>query len=245
MVAAIGGSLNGNRWIKEAYEYDEKGEVKMKSKKGEDPVPVTRKDAINGPAIHISRIIAFFTYFLMLLIGEIIVRTILKFANSTDRTANQWIVFVLLVANAAAKLIVLLMHLPSHPREVWAYIWGWVSYLSYQGVYTHTMVIFSFCNVDDVSWGTKGATDSGEKKFAVKKMYFVSKWLFWNTVVCFVLFLLQFVLEQDGMIRDIYVLLALAIYSTVELLIKTVFAVLNHIKFYMCCCCGNREPLRS
>jgi|JI61114C2RNA_FD_contig_71_2041390_length_1908_multi_2_in_0_out_0_4 hypothetical protein len=104
------------------------------------------------------------------------------------------------------------------------------------------MIIFSFCNVDDVSWGTKGATDdSGQKKFAVKKMYFVSKWLFWNTVICFILFLLQFVLKQDGVIRDIYVLLALAVYSTLEMVIKTTFAILNHIKFYFCCCCGKRD----
>lgn len=77
VVAAIGGSLNGNRWIKETYEYDEHGEV-VKDSKGN---PESRKTAINGPAIHISRIIAFYTYFLMILIGEIVVRTVIKFVN--------------------------------------------------------------------------------------------------------------------------------------------------------------------
>jgi chitin synthase len=108
------------------------------------------------------------------------------------------------------------MHLFTHPIEVWTYLKGWLSYVSYQGVYTHTMVIFSFCNVDDVSWGTKGATDnSGEKKFATKKMYFVSRWLFWNTLLCFILFLLEFILHQDAFITNFYVLLVLALYSTI------------------------------
>jgi len=27
------------------------------------------------------------------------------------------------------------------------------------------MLIYSFCNVDDVSWGTKGAGEAGGKKY--------------------------------------------------------------------------------
>jgi hypothetical protein len=76
VVVCIGGSLNGNRWIKEIYKYDEKGEIKMDNKG--NPVKL-RNGGVNGPAIHISRIMAFFTYFLMLLIGEVIVRTVMKF----------------------------------------------------------------------------------------------------------------------------------------------------------------------
>jgi cellulose synthase/poly-beta-1,6-N-acetylglucosamine synthase-like glycosyltransferase len=30
----------------------------------------------------------------------------------------------------------------------------------YTGAYAQTMVIHRFCNIDDVSWGTKGVTDS-------------------------------------------------------------------------------------
>jgi chitin synthase len=35
------------------------------------------------------------------------------------------------------------------------------SYLYYQAVYSHTLVIYAFCNIDDVTWGTKGIK-SGE-----------------------------------------------------------------------------------
>ena len=36
-----------------------------------------------------------------------------------------------------------------------------ISYLYYQGAYMHTLVIYSFCNIDDVSWGTKGIAAAG------------------------------------------------------------------------------------
>jgi len=28
--------------------------------------------------------------------------------------------------------------------------------MAYQGAYSHVMLIYAFCNVDNVSWGTKG-----------------------------------------------------------------------------------------
>ncbi len=65
-----------------------------------------------------------------------------------------------LLITVGGQTLILFMHLFTHPAEVWSYIVGWLSYVSYQGAYTHTMTIFSFCNVDDVSWGTKGATDN-------------------------------------------------------------------------------------
>jgi cellulose synthase/poly-beta-1,6-N-acetylglucosamine synthase-like glycosyltransferase len=40
-----------------------------------------------------------------------------------------------------------------------------MSYTAYTGAYAQTMVIHAFCNVDDVSWGTKGSAGSGVNKF--------------------------------------------------------------------------------
>jgi chitin synthase len=74
-------------------------------------------------------------------------------------------IFVLIIINIGSFIIILFIHIPTHPREVWNIIKGYPSYLSYQGCYTHTMLIYSFCNVDDVSWGTKGAGDTGGKKY--------------------------------------------------------------------------------
>lgn len=88
VVAAVGGSLNGMRWIKETKEEvvrNSNGAIRT----DKDGKPIKRKYDVNGPAIHISRIIGFFTYLLMLLICEIIVRTILKFFRLYNDLPNK------------------------------------------------------------------------------------------------------------------------------------------------------------
>jgi len=48
----------------------------------------------------------------------------------------------------------------------------------FTGAYAQTMVIHGFCNIDDVSWGTKGATDShsGKSRFFEDKVKFIASW---------------------------------------------------------------------
>jgi len=58
--------------------------------------------------------------------------------------------------------------------------------MAYTGAYSQTMVIHSFCNVDDVSWGTKGSVGSGVKKYEVDKVFFVSSWLFYNALLSYI-----------------------------------------------------------
>jgi hypothetical protein len=55
-----------------------------------------------------------------------------------------------------------LMHLITHPQQVFEMLdpRTLISYLYYQAVYSHTLVIYAFCNVDDVTWGTKGIGDT-------------------------------------------------------------------------------------
>jgi chitin synthase len=46
------------------------------------------------------------------------------------------------------------------------------------------MMTFAFCNVDDLTWGTKGLTsDSQNDKAKMTKISFVSEWLLWNTAL--------------------------------------------------------------
>lgn len=69
-------------------------------------------------------------------------------------------------------------------------------------------------------------------------MFFVSSWLFWNSLICFFFFFVESIVTKDPSIvnQNLQILLVISIYSTVILFIKTVFAVLNHIRFYLCCC---------
>jgi chitin synthase len=58
------------------------------------------------------------------------------------------------------------MHLCTHPGFVFKLLADQISYIMFTGAYAQTMVIHGFCNIDDVSWGTKGATDSHGGKSA-------------------------------------------------------------------------------
>ena len=79
---------------------------------------------------------------------------------------NQMSILVMCAINLGLFYLVIFMHVPTHCGFVWRLIKDQISYLTYQGAYSQTMVAHAFCNVDDVSWGTKGSTSAhGGKKY--------------------------------------------------------------------------------
>jgi chitin synthase len=79
---------------------------------------------------------------------------------------NQVSILVMSGTNIGMFYFVVFMHMPTHCGFVWKLIKDQISYLTYQGAYAQTMVAHAFCNVDDVSWGTKGSTSGhGGKKY--------------------------------------------------------------------------------
>lgn len=79
--------------------------------------------------------------------------------------------------NIGCFFFIVFFHLFTHPYFVWRLIVDSISYLVWQGAYSHVMVIFAFCNIDDVSWGTKGVRSAaGTKKYHVEKVFFVANW---------------------------------------------------------------------
>lgn len=141
--------------------------------------------------------------------------------------------------NAVCFLIIILMHLPTHAKFVCKILLDTPSYIAYTGAYSQTMVIHAFCNVDDVSWGTKGSSGSGGKKYEVDKVFFVGSWLLVNSILAFIFLYIDIISTENNVNNhgDV-VLLAIAIYATAFMLIKTLLAVYNHFK-WMCCvkCC--------
>lgn len=101
-------------------------------------------------------------YFVLGLVGYNIINIYLGFTDPnatidwTDFT--QISVIIMLAINIGGYLLVIFMHLPTHPGQVWRLICDICSYWYYQGAYSQTLVAHAFCNVDDVSWGTKGST---------------------------------------------------------------------------------------
>jgi chitin synthase len=47
-----------------------------------------------------------------------------------------------------------------------------IPYFYYQPTYSHLFVVYSFCRIDDLSWGTKGLTvDAGSNSITSDKAY--------------------------------------------------------------------------
>jgi cellulose synthase/poly-beta-1,6-N-acetylglucosamine synthase-like glycosyltransferase len=89
---------------------------------------------------------------------------------------NILTLIILSVLNVVCFILIIIIHIPTHCGFVCKLILDQISYMVYMGAYSQTMVIHGFCNVDDVSWGTKGASTHGVKKYTQDKVFFVSSW---------------------------------------------------------------------
>lgn len=116
-----------------------------------------------------------FTLFTFLMLGLVIWNVVGvyigvgKLTSFSEMTGDfeSMCVFVMTCLNVGCFFVIVFIHLFTHPTFVWRILVDTISYLVYQGAYSHVMVIYSFCNVDDVSWGTKGVRSQGQKKYAV------------------------------------------------------------------------------
>ncbi|KRX06345.1 hypothetical protein PPERSA_04958 [Pseudocohnilembus persalinus] len=106
------------------------------------------------------------------------------------------------------------------------------SYLYYSAMYTHTLLIYAFCNIDDFSWGTKGSSDASQdsayQKYRDYKIFYIAKWMLWNSLLCFILVIINDYFGGRG-----YVLLFIGGYAAVQLGLKFIFSFTNHLKFYL------------
>ncbi len=130
----------------------------------------------------VSNILSFFTFGMWGLVTYNIIFVYLGFTTTgIDFTSfSQVSILVMTVINLLIYYVVVFMHMPTHCGFVWRLIKDQISYLAFQGAYAQTMVAHAFCNVDDVSWGTKGSTaQHGGKKYETQKVFFVSTWYKW------------------------------------------------------------------
>ena len=111
-------------------------------------------------ADNVSRFFSIFTYALLGLVGYNIIVVYLDLSGGGISTSNftQMSILVMIAINLVGYFLLIFLHLPTHASQVGRLLLDTFSYWYYQGAYAQTMVIHAFCNVDDVSWGTKGST---------------------------------------------------------------------------------------
>lgn len=65
-------------------------------------------------------------------------------------------------------------------------LWCLFDFIYYSPTYLHTLVIYAFCRIDDLSWGTRGDEDKdGNKKEYTKwkKYVWVIHWITINVML--------------------------------------------------------------
>ncbi|CAK71278.1 unnamed protein product (macronuclear) [Paramecium tetraurelia] len=102
-----------------------------------------------------------------------------------------------------------------------------IHYVYYMPTYTHLFITYSFCRIDDLTWGTKGLTQELENKDQnnresnkkYQKAKFLVKWIFWNVAL-----VLTFYLLFSFKIQNIIIIIVLALGVT--------FSILQLAKFF-------------
>ena len=104
-----------------------------------------------------------------------------------------------MVINLGSLCMLYLVHIPTHNEHIKCTPCDILNYIYYSASYTHTMVIYSFCNTDDLSWGTKGCTsDSGQPRYYDDKVSFLGAWMISNTLASYILVVLNGIWLEKG-----------------------------------------------
>jgi hypothetical protein len=72
--------------------------------------------------------------------------------------------------------------------------------------------------------------------------------IFWNSLLAYIFIYLDIVINQPGLgprSNRRIVLIAIAIYGTMQMLIKILLALWHHLKFHLTCCFNTLEPGRK
>lgn len=114
----------------------------------------------------VSFVLSLFTFTMWGLVTYNIIFLYIFYSQKLDTSSFYAMsILVMTCVNLGCIIIVIGMHLFTHPRYVLKLIRDQISYMFYQGAYSMTMVAHAFCNVDDVSWGTKGSVAGGVNKY--------------------------------------------------------------------------------
>ena len=132
-------------------------------------------------AHRLSYIFSFYTFLVLALVIYNVVGVYLQidelgsFYGIFDSSETA-LVFIITCINVVAYIIIAIIHLPTHCSFVFKLLIDVFSYLAFQGAYSHVMLIYAFCNVDNVSWGTKGNKGQRVYRYLIEKVSFIADW---------------------------------------------------------------------
>lgn len=106
-------------------------------------------------------------------------------------------------------------------------------YIYFLPTYVHTLIIYSFCNIDDLSWGTKNLDAQSVAKtrlndFKGYKVKFVAGYILINSIAIFLLL----IFTESESFRSYFVLSLSYVFTAVQL-IQSLCAILYEFKYFI------------
>ncbi|KAL4468650.1 hypothetical protein ABPG74_005153 [Tetrahymena malaccensis] len=145
----------------------------------------------------------------------------------------QWMRFyiiVIIIINTGYFLIIMGFHLLFQPKLVWLAFKSYLSFQFYAPVYQVFLSIYSFCNLDDVTWGTKGLQSSTQNQiFVSDKVRYVRYWV-WINATFILAFLSASLIPLD---KTPYVVIGIGIYCTIYNILRISGGTINYLKYYL------------
>ncbi|KAL4500529.1 hypothetical protein ABPG72_002953 [Tetrahymena utriculariae] len=142
---------------------------------------------------------------------------------------RQYIIIIILI-NTGFFFIIMAFHFIFQPKLVWLAFKSYLSFTFYAPVYQIFLSIYSFCNLDDVTWGTKGLQSSTQNQiFVSDKVRYVRYWV-WINATFILAFLSASLIPLD---KTPYVVIGIGIYCTVYNVLRISGGTINYLKYYL------------
>lgn len=103
-------------------------------------------------------------YYYLLLWGMIINTVVGNYIITQKNETSLIILGGMIGISIGSVFLIICFHLVS-PRRVWDIVRSTISYIYFSGCYTHTLIVYAFCNIDDVGWGTKGISSNVDNSY--------------------------------------------------------------------------------
>jgi len=179
---------------------------------------------------------AYLVVSLLILQSDKILNKTVIYTNDIDRNWDTKTIlaisnlFYLQVIGAVAAACYILPMILNPFKALVDILFSLKDYLFYFPMYIHTLLIYAFCNIDDLSGGTKVLKLNSELlKISNKyKIQYVYRWLCLNMLLSYVMI----IVNTDPIFKN-YFILVISFVFTANLSFKAFFAVFNHLKYYL------------
>ena len=184
-----------------------------------------------------------------LLFGTVMIGTIylsVRYFFLDELNETSWYMFISI---GCSFIIPFVLNICGWLNNIKTFIIGTISFIFLVPTFLNVFVIYAFCNIHDMSWGTRESNSDTakqkEREFKAYRSKFLITWLVFNM---FISFLINFLwkkargnTESQWFIFILGVIIAILIFlkvffSTIHRIRNVLYMLVCHCRCFSCCC---------